>query len=168
MKKRWSWAKWWGRAGKASQPPSIWALSPQEAGACHQLHQKSFAYGWSADDFEALLSSETVCAEGIWRGASHLVGYVLSRIVKDEADLLTLVIAEKEQRKGLGTTLLTHHLAHLKAQGVRFLFLEVEENNKAAQALYKKYPYQEVGRRPHYYLQKDAPPTHALVFRIGL
>jgi ribosomal-protein-alanine N-acetyltransferase len=64
--------------------------------------------------------------------------------------------------------LLAAHLPHLSGYGVRALFLEVDEANAAARALYARFGFAEVGRRPAYYRTASGVKSTALVLRRAL
>ena len=50
----------------------------------------------------------------------------------------------------------------------RALFLEVDETNAAAIALYRRFGFREVGKRPRYYQSADGARSGALVMRRDL
>lgn len=89
----------------------------------------------------------------------------MSRIVRPEAELLTIVLDPRQRGRKLGHVLLESHLAHLAASGVREVFLEVDENNGPALALYRVFGFAQVGKRPGYYTLKDGTRATALVLR---
>ena len=68
------------------------------------------------------------------------------------------------QRRGIATALLEEALAVL---GGGTLFLEVAERNDAARALYAKFGFVAVGRRPGYY-RTPSGRQDALVLRLGI
>ena len=57
--------------------------------------------------------------------------------------------------RALGKELLAHALRHLIDEGARSSFLEVRESNLAAQEMYRKFGYEETGRRRRYYKDND-------------
>ncbi len=159
-----------GFFGHSRRPPDIRRIGPQSAQACAQIHAQSFAYSWTATDFEALLAARDIVGEAAlataWPGKSPgLAGFILSRQVLDEAEILTIAVAPEFRRKGIGSALLGVHLATLAAQGAKALFLEVEAGNQAALALYAQFDFRQIGARNAYYRKADGPPAAALVLR---
>jgi ribosomal protein S18 acetylase RimI-like enzyme len=68
-----------------------------------------------------------------------------------EAELVRIAVAPEARGHGFGRTLLELCQAALAAEGIRELHLEVRASNAAAQALYRRCGWREVGRRPGYY-----------------
>ncbi len=91
-------------------------------------------------------------------------GFVLARVVADEAEILTLAVLPESQRRGFASGLLGE--AHRRAAllGAAAILLEVAERNVAARGLYSAFGYEQVGRRRRYYADGD----DALVLRLGL
>ena len=79
-------------------------------------------------------------------------GFILCRTVLDETEILTLCVLPAYRRQGVASFLLDE--AFKRAKGTRF-FLEVNENNRAALALYSKTGFEVVGKRKKYYNNKD-------------
>ena len=117
--------------------------------------------------FEGLLLDRNVVAHRAMLGRT-LVGFILSRIVEDEAEILSVAVAAARRGRGLARLLLNLHLGRLAAFGVRAVFLEVDEDNAAARWLYARAGFQEVGRRAGYYPREDGQASVALVLRRDL
>ena len=137
------------------------------------IHARSFAHPWSATEFETLLAGRDVIAEAAlvparWFRRASLAGFVLSRTVLDEAEILTIAVAPKFRRRGLGSALLAAHLATLAAKGAKTLFLEVEAGNRAALALYDAFGFCQIGESKAYYRKPEGKPAAALVLRRDL
>ena len=111
------------------------------------LHAASFTRPrpWSEADFAAFLADDTcfLIPEG------H--GFVLGRAVLDEAELLTIAVAEAARRQGVGQTLLSRFEAEAARRGAITAFLEVAADNAAALHLYSGASWQDAGRRRNYY-----------------
>lgn len=156
--------------GKAGGPPRIAPLDASHAARVAGLHHEGgFARGWDPAECAALLADATILADGAFVGsAPDACGFVISRLAADEAEILSIVVSRRGRRAGLGTALLGAHLAQLSARGIVRLFLEVEEANQAARALYRRLGFSEVGRREGYYPKPDGTRAAALVLRRDL
>lgn len=143
-------------------------LAAADAGRCAALHRLAFAAPWSEAEFERLIASESVFADGVATGTGALAGFVLSRRAADEAEILTIAVHPARRGGGLGGQLLAFHAGRLIRAGVARLFLEVEEGNTPALRLYRRFGFREVGRRNDYYAGKNGGRSHALVLRADL
>jgi len=130
------------------------------------LHSLSFWQSWDEEAFYAFLRDETiVCFIARPVGVpDKIIGFVLIRQVGDEAEILTLAVAPANRRQGVGYALLDATLRHIHHQSVKKLFLEVEEQNHAALSLYRRFGFEETGRRPGYY-QTQTGRCDALTMR---
>jgi ribosomal-protein-alanine N-acetyltransferase len=91
-------------------------------------------------------------------------GMLLGRVMADEAEILTLAVALAVRRRGIATALLRAARAEIVARGGATVFLEVSVDNPAAQALYRRFGFFEVGRRQSYY----ADSSDALVLSMKI
>lgn len=82
-------------------------------------------------------------------------GHVLSTVVLDEAEVLTVVVHPEARRRGLGRSLLEALTAQWRRHGVTRAFLEVRDSNAPAIALYEAMGWTQCGRRPGYYATDD-------------
>jgi len=130
--------------------PTLSEASPQDARALAALHAASFHRGWSDGEFEHLLLDRHVVAHRAMVGRS-LVGFIMSRRVLEEAEILSVAVAASRRGKGLARQLLDLHLRRLAGLGTRTVFLEVDEGNQPARRLYRRAGFREVGRRSGYY-----------------
>ncbi|MBM2575792.1 GNAT family N-acetyltransferase [Jannaschia sp. Os4] len=108
---------------------------------------------WSPEAFGRALS-DPACFFVPEGGA--LRGFGLGRVVADEAELLTLVVALPGRRHGLGRRLVAAFEAEARARGATEAFLEVSVANVAARRLYEGAGWRMVGRRVGYYEGVDA------------
>ncbi len=138
-----------------------------DAAALADLHAAAFRRGWSEDEFERLLIDRHVLAHRAMSGRD-LVGFIVSRRVGEEAEILSVAVAPARRGRGLATRLLDLHLRRLAGLGVKAVFLEVDEDNAPARRLYAAARFREVGRRPAYYARGSAAPASALVLRRDL
>jgi ribosomal-protein-alanine N-acetyltransferase len=126
-------------------------------------HQGGFARGWSVTECEALLADRSVCADGARARNGRIAAAALSRRAGDEAEVLVVLVDPSLRGLGVGRRVMGSHLENLLRSGVRRVFLEVDENNTPARALYARFGFIEAGRRPGYYPKPDGSRATALV-----
>ena len=147
--------------------PGLSAATSRDAAAIAALHAASFRRGWSEQEVEGLLTDRHVIAHRAMLG-STMAGFIMSRQVEDEAEILSVAVAGSRRGRGLARNLLNLHLGRLAAFGARAVFLEVDEHNKAAIRLYDRAGFHEISRRPNYYPGAAGKAVAALVLRRDL
>jgi ribosomal-protein-alanine N-acetyltransferase len=118
------------------------------------IHRTCFAKPWDEATMAQFLASPRVlCLVGSVSDDSGGImgGMLIARKAADEAELLTLAVAPACRRSGLGRALIEFAVASLREAGAKQLFLEVDEGNEAALALYRSLGAQAIGRRAGYY-----------------
>jgi len=143
---------------------------PMELGDCidiSELHGLRFPRKWSDGEFQNLLLQGNVFGFVARQTnaffSKPLGGFVLSREVAGEAEILTVAVSEKFGRQGLGWRLMQAALREALSRGGETMFLEVEAENRAAVELYRKLGFRKVGERPAYYAGADGRRSAALV-----
>jgi [ribosomal protein S18]-alanine N-acetyltransferase len=121
---------------------------PADCSAIADLEARSSTVRWSESAVSALLAQPG--AEG-WVVGEPVVGHLLTRVVADEAEILTLAVDPDHRRSGLATLLLGAAAAGWRERGVQAAWLEVRVDNRAALALYRGQGWVDAGRRPAYY-----------------
>jgi [ribosomal protein S18]-alanine N-acetyltransferase len=147
--------------------PVLSEAGGRDASAIAALHAACFRRGWGEQEVEALLLDRHVIAHRASAGG-RLIGFIMSRLVADEAEILSVAVAARSQGRGLARALLSLHLRRLAGLGARAVFLEVDEHNRAAIRLYDRAGFHEVARRPNYYPAAAAKPATALILRRDL
>ena len=111
---------------------------------------ESLGTGWSLDSFQGALTQAT---DRLWIALEEhrLVGFLMTRVVAGEAELLNIVVAKARRGAGLGRQLMSAWLAQMKDEMVERLFLEVRVSNAPAIALYESFGFEGVGTRVGYY-----------------
>ncbi len=151
----------------AARAPALSDASARDAAAIAPLHAASFHRGWSEQEVEGLLLDRLVVAHRALAGRA-LIGFIMSRQVEDEAEILSVAVDPARRGRGLAGDLLTLHLRRLAGLGARTVFLEVDENNKPAIRLYDRAGFAQISKRPNYYATPGAKPAAALVLRRDL
>jgi ribosomal-protein-alanine N-acetyltransferase len=153
---------WWGSDAALVEPATL-----RDAPKLAQLHGASFHRGWGEAEFEGMLTERNTLVHRLRLGRMF-VGFAVSRMAADEAEILSIAIAPGHRGRGLSRHLLLTHLGHLAGRGVRTVFLEVEENNQPARRLYERAGFGVAGRRERYYRHPGGEQLNALLMRRDL
>lgn len=110
-----------------------------------ELHALCFAEPWSYENFCQLLVLPTTF------GLGNENGFILCADLSDDFEILTLAVHPQRRRQGIASSLLQELQGLAQQQHKKHIFLEVNESNIAAQKLYVKNGFSQVGQRPNYY-----------------
>ena len=132
-------------------------VAPDDASALATIHADAFDAAWNADEIAAMISGP-----GAFGFKHEAAGFILCRVIADEAEVLTIAVSPAHRRRAVATALLTGALAWAEVHGARSMFLEVAEDNHPALALYGAFGFVDVGRRPAYYVRDN----HAVGARV--
>jgi ribosomal-protein-alanine N-acetyltransferase len=125
------------------------------------LHAEAFEAPWDEASLSALLASPGVFS------VEEPDGFILIRVVADEAEILTLAVRPSARRAGLGGRLVDAAVVRAAALGAERMFLEVAEGNAAARALYARTGFAGAGRRRGYYARADGSREDALILALN-
>jgi [ribosomal protein S18]-alanine N-acetyltransferase len=142
---------------------SLVPLTTREGGVLECIHAACFPDSWDEATFDVLLKENTTCG---WMAVSfeeEPVGFILARVLGQEAEILTFAVIPPFQRAGVGRYLLNELLLFLTSVGCEKIFLEVAVDNEAAIALYASRGFTTVGTRLNYYKRADQSLVSALV-----
>lgn len=141
-----------------------------------RLHAESFCRPgdetWSSRSFADVLSMPGSFCYLAHRDSDHGLepcGFSACRGTGAEGELLSIGVVPQYRRSGAARLLIDKSLSAFRNVGAQRVYLEVAEDNPPAQTLYKAIGFEEVGRRPGYYLRLDAKRVDALTmcFRVG-
>jgi ribosomal-protein-alanine N-acetyltransferase len=152
----------WGGGATVIEPATL-----RDAHRLAQLHGASFHRGWGEGEFEQMLSERNTLVHRLRQGR-NTIGFAVSRMAADEAEILSIAVEPKHRGRGLSRNLLLTHLGHLAGHGVRTVFLEVEEHNQPARRLYDRAGFAVAGRRERYYKQPGGEQLNAVLMRRDL
>jgi ribosomal-protein-alanine N-acetyltransferase len=115
---------------------------------------------WSKESYEqAHASGQIVLIAEI---QTQVCGFLVARIIGDEAEILNTAVDPAHRGKGIGTLLLTTAISAARAHTVKTIFLEVRESNSAAIAFYAKHGFAKTAQRREYY---GGPTENAVVMK---
>jgi ribosomal-protein-alanine N-acetyltransferase len=128
------------------------------------IEQDSFSTPWSRASFLNLLGRGDA---QLWVAVVNqaVVAYSVVWYVASEAELGNLAVSPDWRRHGLGAWLLDWSIENARQRGVERMFLEVRVSNLAAQGLYERRGFVQVGLRRRYY---RAPAEDARVMCLDL
>ena len=90
-------------------------------------------------------------------------GFVLSRHVLDEEELLLIAVVPGCRERGIGTILINHLFDAARARGIARIYLEMRRGNPALH-LYRKLGFEPIGERPNYYRMANGERIDAITF----
>lgn len=151
----------WGRT-----ETSVRRADVADCTALSEIHSAAFRRGWSDAEFEALLVQPGVHAllahVRSAFGHSMAAGFLLYRLVQDEAEILSVAVLDAQRRRGIARMLLEEALRRLYREGGRSVHLEVEATNMPAIKLYREMDFDQTGTRSGYYAQGRSRPAAAI------
>lgn len=119
------------------------------------IDQRAFSLPWPPRAFGEELRRDTSLCLVATNSADTVVGFLVAWIIVDEIHIATIASDPDHQRQGIARQLLHTALTDASQRGLLSALLEVRETNTAAIALYRRFGFTEVGRRPHYYRDTD-------------
>lgn len=135
------------------------------------IHAEEFHPPWSENEFEAMIAEPAITsfvAREVGRRGAPPAGFVLVRQAADESEILTIATALAHRRQGVGWALMDAALRAMHHERIAAMFLEVDEANAGAIALYRRLGFFRVGSRKDYYLTPDGSRRGAHVMRRDL
>lgn len=142
---------------------SLLLATPDRAADIAALHARVFDPAWNEASVTSLLEHPASAAYVALVGQpKYAVGFVMSQIAGDEAEILSIGVNPDVQRAGVGRTMMEGLIRSLRRAEITRLFLEVAADNAAAQALYARLGFTEIGRRKAYYQRPGAAAQDAI------
>ncbi|GAB5045946.1 ribosomal protein S18-alanine N-acetyltransferase [Thermodesulfovibrio sp. TK110] len=138
-------------------------LKEKDFPAVLEISKQSFSVPWSLKSFMSeFLNPQSILKVAEFNG--EIAGYIVLRIILDEAELLSIAVKPKLRRKGIATELMRNVLDEIK-NFVKSCFLEVRVSNTQAISFYEKMGFKKVGVRKKYYV---LPEEDAIIMKLDL
>ncbi len=106
---------------------------------------------WSLDAYRKEIAAPNSCLLALLGNGEVVLGYGCLWSILDEGHITILAVHPDVQGNGLGSYLLWGLLDAARRWGLAWATLEVRESNAPAIALYERFGFTLVGRRPRYY-----------------
>lgn len=151
----------------AAKVSILWATA-EHAPRISQLHSQLFDEGWS-EKFIRDLCHDPACSLLLATDGrpDQIVGFVITRVVSDEGEILSIGVAQPYQRFGVGKRLVEAAKRVMANSDVSNLYLEVAADNEAARALYNGAGFSQTGERKDYYRRPDGKTSDALLLAVA-
>jgi ribosomal protein S18 acetylase RimI-like enzyme len=125
------------------------AATAQDAVALARLAAAALPEAWSERGFAQEIAAP-VARVWVARGSGGApIGYLVAHAMFEEIQVLSLAVAARYRRRGIGRRLVEHALE--QEPGAAIAHLEVRSDDTGAQAFYARLGFQPVGRRPGFY-----------------
>jgi ribosomal-protein-alanine N-acetyltransferase len=116
------------------------------------IERLSFPTPWVRQAWSDELARPWARVEVLRQVASgSVVAFCNYWLVADELHILNVAVHPEERRHGHASCIMRHILSEASRNQTRLVSLEVRISNQAAQALYRRFGFREVGTRPRYY-----------------
>jgi len=130
---------------------NIRKMTVEDVPAVAALDQISFSLPWPERAFHFEVTSNPAARCWVAEVDGRIAGMIVSWLLVDEVHVATIATHPEFRRQGIAQKLLIHTLRYTSGEGAVSSFLEVRESNLAAQEMYRKFGYEDTGRRKRYY-----------------
>jgi len=129
-------------------------IGSADLAAVADLEKEAFFAPWSAESL-ALLCTERAFGYGIFDENGRALSYAGMLTVLDEGQITNVATCKNARRRGYAAAVLTALFEEARRRGLSYVTLEVRASNEAALALYRRFGFEKVGERPHFYSHPD-------------
>ena len=127
---------------------------------------------WSDKDLSHHMLSECSWTCFVTSPANNFVhqlqGFLLLRVIEDEAEILSIGVKKRVRRNGIGKYLIEQAKRFSTLHQLRSILLEVAETNRNAVGFYKKQGFLKIGIRNNYYVFSDKNKKNALIMQLPI
>ncbi|MDH3646188.1 MAG: ribosomal protein S18-alanine N-acetyltransferase [Gammaproteobacteria bacterium] len=124
-------------------------MRPADVVRVEEIEKATYPFPWSLGIFRDCLQTGYICR--VLDTSGGLAGYAVVSVAESEAHILNLCIVPERRQQQLGAAFLQHLLEELAELRVERVILEVRPSNTAAQRLYGRAGFTQLGVRRGYY-----------------
>jgi len=115
-----------------------------------RIENESFSDPWRKECFLEDIHKEFTCP-AVAKIGEELVGYTCLWRIEDELQIANIAVDKGYRRKGIAQKLIEWIIQQGLKQNCRTVLLDVRESNLVALEFYRKFGFEEIGRRKNYY-----------------
>jgi ribosomal-protein-alanine N-acetyltransferase len=115
-----------------------------------RIEKESFSDPWTRECFLEDLYKDFTCP-AVAKIAEKLVGYICVWKIVDELQIANLAVDSLYRKRGIAHQLLQWVIEYALNKNCRTITLDVRVSNLVASEFYRKFGFEEVGRRKNYY-----------------
>ena len=127
---------------------------------------------WSYKDFRHHMHSEYSWTCFVTSPANNFVhqlqGFLLLRVIEDEAEILSIGVKKRVRRNGIGEYLIEQAKCFSTLHQLKSILLEVAETNRNAVGFYKKQGFLKTGIRNNYYVFSGKNKKNAIIMHLPI
>jgi len=150
----------------------IRAMQISDLAQVHTIDQKSFSMPWPVSAYEyelnenpySLLWVAEISPQG---NAPLVVGIIVVWLILDEAHIASIAVHPDYRSQGIAQQLLITALRGAIQKGSHIATLEVRAQNLVAQRLYRRFKFEVIGKRVHYYRDNNEDALIMTVTGLG-
>lgn len=121
-----------------------------------ELEKICLSTAWSEEQLMEITDNGNYCYVTAWERDTLLgVGGAICSS-PDSAEIFTVAVSPESRGRGIGGEILSRLIGFCVSKEAECIFLEVEEGNVSAIALYSKFGFENVGMRKGFYHGKNA------------
>ena len=142
-------------------PFAVRHYQPCDGEAVFEICRQSLsAAQWSKESYDQAHSSGQILLTAELNG--QVCGFLVARIIGDEAEILNMAVDKMHRRNGVGSSLLAAAISAAQAQNAKNIYLEVRESNSEAICFYRQHGFEKASERCGYY---SSPTENAVVMK---
>ena len=135
---------------------TVTGLERQHLNDAAAIHAAGFRDAWGDGTLAKMLGQRGMTGLVALGPAGKVCGFMIYRMAADEVEVITIATAPKARRSGAASALMSEMIRRCLLDRCEAIFLEVDEANKPARALYAGLGFRQVGERKGYYQQAPA------------
>ena len=126
-------------------------MTEADVDAIHAIEAASFAIPWSREALLKEVTDNRLARYLVLEKDGEVVAYAGMWLVMDEGHITNIAVRPDQRRQGYGLAIVQALLQFAGDLELSFATLEVRRSNIAAQSLYHRAGFVDVGYRKHYY-----------------